>query len=132
VKSSATVSSGARTASCTGGFRLRFCKAHWDELREKIRERGLYQFVAKDGAEAMQRMVEGGFDPLMSAHNRILENALSIGGLGLMVGDLCPLCELINQCQCGQGDGCPFKAFTTKAADEQLEWAKEKGLLGQS
>lgn len=111
------------------------CKEHWSELRERIAERGLNSFVATSGEEAARRMVEGGFDPLMGAHNRILENCLRIGGLGVMFAsdggqDVCMLCRLIESCECGRGDQCPYKLFTTRAADEALERAKELGLLG--
>lgn len=69
---------------------MKFCQPHWDKLKAAIAERGLSHLIAKSGQEAMAREIralenkqEGprDYDPLMSAHWQIAENALRCGGL---------------------------------------------------
>jgi hypothetical protein len=94
---------------------MRFCQPHWDALRLAITNRGLGDFVSKDGVEAMQRdmrSLEGKpeakdhFDPLMGGCwaicNRAMETLSQIGQspLLLMASDPehpereCPICLL--------------------------------------
>lgn len=93
---------------------MKFCQPHWDALRKAITNRGLGDFVSKDGTEAMQREVrhldkppeKEHFDPLMGAHwaicNRAMETLSQIGAnpLMLMASDPehpeweCPICCL--------------------------------------
>lgn len=92
---------------------MKFCQPHWDALRGEIERRGLSRLVAKGGtaaAERMAREIEGtagpdDFDPLMAAHNLILNNAMDVckragaSPLVLMMpnedgSDRCPLCFL--------------------------------------
>lgn len=121
---------------------MKFCESHWDELREKIRERGLYGLVATSGEQAAAQMVsqvqdgasKANFDPLMGAHNAIVSNALYVAGLPLMMqnddgSDRCPLCYLVDNCPCGRGDACPFRTWTTRAADDMREAAIGLGLM---
>lgn len=65
---------------------MKICAEHWAALRAAIDKRGLTAFVAKDGATAMAQMVKqiesrdtgkATFDPLMSAHWAIVNNAMS-------------------------------------------------------
>ena len=80
---------------------MKICPDHWTKLREAVKARGLWQYVAKDGHAAMQNIVlelegrerEAYFDPLMHAHNMIWSAALERCGLALMMGDKCPVCE---------------------------------------
>lgn len=85
---------------------MQFCKLHWEKLREAIKARGLDDLVPKNGADAKNRLIAetqgarnmASFDPLMSAHNNIIGNALKRDGLiptaQMMMGDNCPLCML--------------------------------------
>lgn len=79
---------------------MKFCMPHWDGLKEKVKEAGVFLLVADSGEEVvanLQAEAEGDeskYDPLMDAHNRIMSNALNQGGLYLMEGEHCPLCEL--------------------------------------
>jgi hypothetical protein len=94
---------------------MKFCQPHWDQLKAAIKQRGLWDFVARDGNEAISQMkdqLEGKpatiktFDPLMAAHWMIANNAMSllkdIGGnpLALMMENSehpemeCPICHL--------------------------------------
>lgn len=112
---------------------MKFCQPHWAALRKAIDDRGLGHLVAKGGDVAAQRMVEqndgltlANFEPLMGAHNRILQKALEIGGLGVLADDGCPLETLERM----HAEGCrdpncrdkgiahPFEHWIDKAADE--------------
>lgn len=86
---------------------MKFCDAHWSELRTAISDRGLMHLVAKDGQTAMESAVAelngqqtpAQYDPLMSATYMIYGNATRAGGLYLMMADengneYCPLCEV--------------------------------------
>lgn len=91
---------------------MQFCKVHWEQLRTAIKERGLDHLVSKSGEEAVQRMVEeiegvesnNNFDPLIAAHNMILDRALQMGGLYLFSGDYCPICEVMKHMDGKPGD----------------------------
>lgn len=122
---------------------MKFCQPHWEELREKIRERGLYGLVATSGEQAVAQLVDGvengtkktNFDPLMAAHNQLVSNAIGVVGLALMMlnedgSERCPVCYLIANCQCGKAGDCPFTTWTTKAADGARAYAIELGLVG--
>lgn len=86
---------------------MKFCDDHWQKLRAAIAARGLDGLVARDGATAaanLQADVDDAkkgmpadparFDPLMSAHNMVMTAALRMGGLYLLAGDYCPVCEV--------------------------------------
>lgn len=83
---------------------MKFCKPHWEQLRNAINDRGLTDLVPKTGEEAIERVkkqqANGGkitpetYDPLITAHNMIVANALKAGGIYMLEGDFCPLCEL--------------------------------------
>lgn len=72
---------------------MKFCQRHWDELRNKIDDRGLSHLVAKDGRTAtrqMQQQVQErevtreSFDPLMAAHWAIAGNVMKfLDGAGM-------------------------------------------------
>jgi hypothetical protein len=113
---------------------MKFCQPHWDDLKAKIEAAGLGTFVAKSGEKVVDKMLGGDFEPLMGAHNAILSNAMSAAGLNVMMqnedgSDRCPLCYLIDNCPCGRGDGCPFRAWPQRAVDEQLAFAREKKFI---
>ncbi len=83
---------------------MKFCQAHWDKLREAVKVRGLWHLVAQNGEQAIENeiaKIEGradnrNYDPLMSCHWMIVNRALDLGGLYLMTGDYCPICESIK------------------------------------
>lgn len=65
---------------------MKFCQTHWDALRSAIRDRGLYDLVAKSGEAIVNKMAEElkagaatatTFDPLMGAHNAILSRTMT-------------------------------------------------------
>jgi len=80
---------------------MKICKPHWEQLQEAIKARGLWDLVAANGQAAVYRMkqelegtaTDSTYDPLMDANNMISLKALELGGLYLLTGDYCPLCE---------------------------------------
>lgn len=79
------------------------CAAHWSELREAIEVRALSPFVNQSGEAAATEIVSGAsgtrdksrpYDPLLSANMSIWAHAVHCGGLYLLHGELCPLCEM--------------------------------------
>lgn len=114
---------------------MKFCEPHWEQLKDKIKELGMWDLVSKGGqdlAERMQAEISGkgdgkwNFDPLMSAHNMIVTNAVRAGGLYLLEGDLCPLCELDKNKEAMKEDS---TVWIEKAAQGALEYCREKGLV---
>jgi hypothetical protein len=129
---------------------MKFCASHWEKLREAIKARGLWEFVAQDGDEVVRRVIDGltaekdarsNFEPLMGAHNAIVSNAMSNVGIELLVqnedgSDKCPICFLQNlhDTNCKDKD-CPgvfFDRWIEHAADDQLDTAKKIGLVASA
>jgi len=83
---------------------MRICPSHWDKLKAAIESRGLMHLVARDAQTAMQNIVlelegraqEAYFDPLMQANCMLMSAALRRGGIEMLMGDLCPVCEGIK------------------------------------
>lgn len=81
---------------------MKWCQNHWDELKNAIKQKGLYHLVAKNGEEVIDRVTAelrgeetlANYDPLMSAFWMINGRATEIGGIYLLMGEYCPLCEL--------------------------------------
>lgn len=79
---------------------MKICDNHWAKLTEAIKSRGLWHLVTKEGKAAfdsiagqLQGQPEEGYDPLMACNFMIWGRAIDVGGLYLMTGDLCPVCE---------------------------------------
>jgi hypothetical protein len=128
---------------------MKFCQPHWDKLRAAICERGMEGLIAKSDAEAVARLVADvenpkvrsvAFDPLMTAHFGILDNAMRVAGSAVMESNAngsprCPICFLQTEhdkaCKdpaCEQS----YDKWIDCAADEALEQAKNFGLVGVS
>lgn len=110
---------------------MKFCASHWDMLRTAIDDNGLGHLVSGSGKEAGHKL-EGQlsgepeaetFDPLMNANFGIWNNAIKAGGPYLIFGDYCPICE--SETHGGQ----PAEWWITNAVNDQVERAKELGLL---
>lgn len=65
------------------------------------------------------------FEPLMGANMAIFSNALRAGGVYLLSGDFCPLCELETYSQIKASDWIKY------AADEQYQKAKSLNLISE-
>lgn len=131
---------------------MKLCTPHWEKLKEAIRARGLWQFVATKGeqvAAKVQAEVERGpgastFEPLLAANMAIFSNALGLAGMSLMANEedgseRCPICFLQrwHDSECKES-GCPtavggsksFENWIDAAASDQLAEAKRLGLMG--
>ena len=109
---------------------MQLCSNHWADLRKAIDTVGLSQFVSSSGkaaAEKIQLELQSEenktFDPLLAANFAIWSNALEMGGLYLMTGDYCPICESVKH------NGPPADFWINNAVNEQLEKAKRLGLV---
>lgn len=123
---------------------MKICSDHWNALRTAVEERGLSQFVSKDGETAVKRLTSAfsntaddadSFDPLMQANFAIWGNAMDAFGSAIVAeGAPCPLCALdqhIAECKdtdCHRESGADWIKF---AADEQLQAAQDMGLMGK-
>lgn len=118
---------------------MKFCQPHWDELRAALDERGLSHLIAKDGKQAVKNLAaeltEGrsveNYDPLMAAHNAILNNVMGVVGIEVMYpnedgSDRCPLCFLTTEHKAGCKDPtCEIDSYDDwidRAADDQLSY----------
>ena len=121
---------------------MKFCQKHWDMLRKAIEDRGLTHLIAKSGEQAAENMVselrgeEHPYDPLMAAHWMISSAALDQGGLYMMTGDHCPVCEAIKHtAEHPLADGNPAgeewveKFWIDGPANAVLAECREKGLV---
>lgn len=130
---------------------MKMCTAHWEQLKEGIKKRGLWPLVAtsgEEGAKRLQTSLEAAqkgtdapkeaFDPLMGAHNAIWGNSLRVLGLGLMTPDeqgneRCPICSIKTACGC-KDPVCWTQqvdqpgGWLDRAADDMLDAAKKLGL----
>jgi hypothetical protein len=120
---------------------VNLCQKHWDELKQAIKDRGLFHLVPSTMEEAAQNAVaslegqEGRFDPLMGASNTIFKNAFHAIGLPLLEpGDSgkppCPICFLLQECPCKKGADCDINNWIKYAADGALDYAREQKLVG--
>lgn len=122
---------------------MKICQDHWNKLRAAIEECGLSHLIAKDGkaaAQQIQAQLQGdqsatNYDPLMAANFAIWSVSLHHFGLGIMAGDVCPLClktEIEKDCtdpKCNKETGDDWVRF---AAEGQLAYARSQGLVPEA
>ncbi len=120
---------------------MKFCNSHWKKLRQAVRDKGLWPFVANSSKELEERVKEeldGKVvipDPLMTAHTMILGRALEAGGLYLMTtppegGNYCPLCELDKHTKTPPpGGGIPSDWWIKGSTDQLQKDYKKQGWL---
>ena len=119
---------------------MKMCVEHWKALKNAIIERGMGQFIAQgnDAVARVQRAQEKEdattFEPLLAAYMNITQHAISLIGLSVMVPDddgaeRCPICYGVAHCGCGRGEQCDILQWITYAADAELGYAKELGLV---
>lgn len=119
---------------------MKICQDHWVQLKEAIKDRGLWELVSSNGqhlADRLNKELESGgpspdtFDPLASAMFMIMTNALKVGGTYLMGNDehgneYCPLCELEkNRHLVGEG----ATDWINFAADDTITYAITHNLI---
>lgn len=120
---------------------MKICQDHWQLMRDAIEERDMTVLVAKSGEAAFEnevRQLEEAsitgtvseqtiletFDPLMSMNWHWMNNALRCGGLYLMTGDHCPVCEFVkNQ------EGFDAKTEINAVADQMRFYCIEQKLI---
>ena len=76
---------------------MKFCHDHWQELKNAIRQRGMWRLVSSDTQGAPARHEAGQaseFDPMMIVTLMISEQALMAFGMHLLRHHCCPLCEV--------------------------------------
>lgn len=101
---------------------------HWEALKQGVQNRGMWHLVARSGEEATAHMLqelrgeEAPFDPLMAANWAICGAAIEFGGLAMLSGNICPLCE-------ADVHGGHANNWINGCLDEQLRYAFEKGLM---
>jgi len=113
---------------------MRMCTEHWEQCQQAIKDRGLWHLVAESGDEAAKLLiaqVEGSatkrdYDPLMDLNTMINSNAIQCGGLYLLSGDYCPLCEAIKHTENDEID----EEWINGASDAILQYCEENGLQG--
>lgn len=89
---------------------MQICLEHWHELKNAIRQRGLWRLVTPSGylaAETPEEILELNatqfkFDPLMAASFMLTEQARAAFGSGLETGIHCPLCEVDQNLGAGE------------------------------
>lgn len=80
---------------------MQMCPSHWEALRQGVKDRGLWHLVATSGEEAFAQVQDElagtadpqRFDPLISANWAMFSTAIQFGGLEMLDGQHCPLCE---------------------------------------
>ena len=114
---------------------MKFCMPHWDALKAAVAAAGLSGFVSQGGEAAVKSMIDGKFDPLLSAHNSIITNVLGVAGLQVMQNnedgsERCPMCFVKTLCNCGRAEcAAKFEGWIQRAVDDELAYAKEKGFM---
>jgi hypothetical protein len=113
---------------------MNWCKPHWDQLRQAIKDKGLDKFGAQTGEAAAKQMAdelegrEHAFDPLMASWNHLnayMAESLKRQGRGMELLQLrCPMCILVE-------DGQPelVDRWINGCTDDALSYAIKKGLI---
>jgi hypothetical protein len=121
---------------------MKMCQPHWDKIIAAVKDRNMWSLVSANAETAVENIkadIEGdaaAFDPLLACNFMVMNRALEMGGLYLMGGDYCPICEAMKH-QDGLKDE---KGETWDAARIETHWidgpanlamsiARDKGLL---
>lgn len=128
---------------------MQFCDKHWETLKTEIKERGLWGLVPTSGEQAIARMkseldqgelTASNFDPLMYAHNAIVNNVMDLIGLQVLLpnedgSDRCPLCYIQQRhdAECTLIDcGHTFDPWPGFAANDARDHAVRLGLMAKA
>lgn len=85
---------------------MQICQPHWDKIRALVDEHGMAHLVGnvESAHERLASEITGdapvddakNLDPLLRVNAMIWERGLSMGGLYMMNGDICPICEAMK------------------------------------
>lgn len=108
---------------------MNWCKPHWEQLRQKLKDKGLDGFGAKTGeaaADHLAKEIKGDkaeFDPLLGCWARINAAMLESPGCRGRIMQ-CPLCILVD-------DGQPetVENWLDGCTQNALDYAFEQGLI---
>ena len=111
---------------------MKLCQDHWHELKNAIRQRGMWKFVPPDGPLKANRATHYldartaplRFDPLTMASMLISHQALTAFGDYLKTRNYCPLCEVEQNL----GTGISMEWIDVNA-DTLLELCRERHLI---
>lgn len=109
---------------------MRICPPHWQQLRGEIQSRRMWHLVPENGEEANQALIDGQFDPLISATHIIMSSAIGYGGLAVTNNnddgsERCPVCY-------GMGFNSEWEECIVQAADSVMLYAREQGFISIS
>jgi len=124
---------------------MKLCDKHWQLLRSEVERAGMTHLAAPDAKAAHANMVgqldgekpKDTFDPLMNANFAIMGAALEQGGLYMMSGERCPVCEAMKHMakvplvEGGEpvGEAWVEQHWTRGPVEAQLEQARSLGLM---
>lgn len=113
---------------------MKFCPRHWDALWREVGDRSLARFCARDQEAAARKVLFDEFDPIVNVLAGIGRQAFAHAGPACLErrpdgGLKCPICVLLEVCQCGRGAKCTVNEWIADAVDEQVGIARERGLL---
>lgn len=113
---------------------MQICQDHWYELKNAIRQRGMWKLVSTDTSHQLPKPITkqvltatstgSAFDPLRVASLMISDQALMAFGDYLETRSYCPLCEVEQNL----GRGCSLEWIDVDA-DAILEVCKERHLV---
>lgn len=81
---------------------MQICQNHWHDVKNAIRQRGLWKLIAHDGyiaapvvtEETNEKTLSVSLDPLRATGLMISDQALAAFGRHLLSGNFCPLCAV--------------------------------------
>jgi hypothetical protein len=113
---------------------MQICQDHWHELKNAIRQRGMWKLVSPDQVQPLPAHItkrvlsspttQWRLDPLTTATLMIYGQALMALGSYLETCDYCPLCEV----EVNLGQGLSFEWIDVDA-DAVLELCRERNLI---
>ena len=112
---------------------MKICQDHWHELKNSIRQRGMWKFVPADVSPKSNRARQeletetatSTFDPLTMASMMISQQALMAFGAYLETRNYCPLCEVEQNL----GKGISIEWIDVNA-DTLLQLCRDRHLIG--
>jgi len=114
------------------------CKEHWVALHDELVRGGLESYMTDDGEKALNRLKDSNergkltlanFEPMMVAHNLILQNAVNNFGIAVIAQEGCPLCWMTEahtiMCRDPNCDKSNFDHWIRYAVGDTVEMLEE-------